>query len=75
MKRTMKMVVWMAIVLLTMGTAQAQNTIVTFQDGFNGYDGTADTYLHTKYSPRQPELRGPSDGHWPPRPTRDSSPA
>ena len=24
--------------------------VITFQDGFNGYDGTADTYIHTKYS-------------------------
>ena len=24
--------------------------VITFQDGFNGYDGTADTLIHTQYS-------------------------
>ena len=43
----------MAALLLCVAAVSAEaSTIVSFQDGFNDYDGTADTLIKTQYSAR-----------------------
>ena len=49
-RRTETVVCTVVALLLGVGAGWANAEVVSFQEGFNGYSGTADTFVHTKYS-------------------------